>query len=174
MSGRSSHPWSAIVTMGWDGRWLWTWLRKSLLAGTHDQLWQACYDSGPRHACLHQTLLRLSALSRLVVGAAKACDVKLKLCREPEAHRRQRRGSAPLTRCLDRRLAAVRSCPFTCNTSCRAPTACTPTAPSFGSATGAKMINAVLVFNNNGQPRLTKFYTQLVHTSPSLANHTES
>lgn len=24
------------------------------------------------------------------------------------------------------------------------------------------MINAVLVFNNNGQPRLTKFYTQLV------------
>lgn len=36
------------------------------------------------------------------------------------------------------------------------------------------MINAVLVFNNNGQPRLTKFYTQLVHTSPSLANHTES
>merc|ERR1712070_1095511 len=25
----------------------------------------------------------------------------------------------------------------------------------------AKMINAVLVFNNNGQPRLTKFYTQL-------------
>ena len=27
------------------------------------------------------------------------------------------------------------------------------------------MINAVLVFNNNGQPRLTKFYTQLVSTS---------
>jgi len=26
------------------------------------------------------------------------------------------------------------------------------------------MINAVLVFNNNGQPRLTKFYTQLVST----------
>lgn len=25
-----------------------------------------------------------------------------------------------------------------------------------------KMINAILVFNNNGQPRLTKFYTQLV------------
>lgn len=25
-----------------------------------------------------------------------------------------------------------------------------------------KMINAVLVFNNNGQPRLTKFYTTLV------------
>lgn len=25
------------------------------------------------------------------------------------------------------------------------------------------MINAVLVFNNAGQPRLTKFYTQLVH-----------
>ena len=24
------------------------------------------------------------------------------------------------------------------------------------------MINAVLVFNNSGQPRLTKFYTQLV------------
>ncbi len=36
-----------------------------------------------------------------------------------------------------------------------------------------KMINAVLVFNNSGQPRLTKFYTQLVrnsqpyYTSPS-------
>jgi hypothetical protein len=29
-------------------------------------------------------------------------------------------------------------------------------------ATSDKMINAVLVFNNNGQPRLTKFYTQLV------------
>jgi hypothetical protein len=29
------------------------------------------------------------------------------------------------------------------------------------------MINAVLVFNNNGQPRLTKFYTQLV----SLKTH---
>lgn len=27
------------------------------------------------------------------------------------------------------------------------------------------MINAVLVFNNNGQPRLTKFYTQLVRLS---------
>jgi len=26
----------------------------------------------------------------------------------------------------------------------------------------AAMINAVLVFNNTGQPRLTKFYTQLV------------
>lgn len=26
------------------------------------------------------------------------------------------------------------------------------------------MINAVLVFNNNGQPRLTKFYTQLVRS----------
>lgn len=25
------------------------------------------------------------------------------------------------------------------------------------------MINAVLVFNNSGQPRLTKFYTQLVY-----------
>lgn len=24
------------------------------------------------------------------------------------------------------------------------------------------MINAVLVFNNNGQPRLTKFYSQIV------------
>lgn len=37
------------------------------------------------------------------------------------------------------------------------------------------MINAVLVFNNAGQPRLTKFYTQLVlshHFSPFLeANH---
>lgn len=30
------------------------------------------------------------------------------------------------------------------------------------------MINAVLVFNNNGQPRLTKFYTQLVCISPYL------
>lgn len=29
-----------------------------------------------------------------------------------------------------------------------------------------KMINAVLVFNNNGQARLTKFYTQIV--SPPL------
>jgi hypothetical protein len=28
------------------------------------------------------------------------------------------------------------------------------------------MINAVLVFNNAGQPRLTKFYTQLVRTTP--------
>ncbi|KGO59735.1 AP complex, mu/sigma subunit [Penicillium expansum] len=28
------------------------------------------------------------------------------------------------------------------------------------------MINAVLVFNNNGQPRLTKFYTQLVSIAP--------
>jgi hypothetical protein len=28
----------------------------------------------------------------------------------------------------------------------------------------ATMINAVLVFNNAGQPRLTKFYTQLVYT----------
>ena len=32
------------------------------------------------------------------------------------------------------------------------------------------MINAVLVFNNAGQPRLTKFYTQLVRPNhfPSL------
>ncbi|KAJ5440669.1 AP complex mu/sigma subunit [Penicillium cf. griseofulvum] len=31
------------------------------------------------------------------------------------------------------------------------------------------MINAVLVFNNNGQPRLTKFYTQLVgHANPAV------
>jgi hypothetical protein len=29
------------------------------------------------------------------------------------------------------------------------------------------MINAVLVFNSNGQPRLTKFYTQIV-SSPVL------
>jgi hypothetical protein len=28
------------------------------------------------------------------------------------------------------------------------------------------MINAMLVFNNAGQPRLTKFYTQLVHSFP--------
>ena len=33
--------------------------------------------------------------------------------------------------------------------------------PRKGSLT-LKMINAVLVFNNSGQPRLTKFYTQLV------------
>lgn len=26
----------------------------------------------------------------------------------------------------------------------------------------SNMINAVLVFNNNGQPRLTKFYSQIV------------
>ena len=30
------------------------------------------------------------------------------------------------------------------------------------------MINAVLVFNNAGQPRLTKFYTQLVRFNPDL------
>lgn len=29
----------------------------------------------------------------------------------------------------------------------------------------SEMINAVLVFNNAGQPRLTKFYTQLVRFS---------
>lgn len=29
------------------------------------------------------------------------------------------------------------------------------------------MINAVLVFNNNGQPRLTKFYSQLVCVHPA-------
>lgn len=28
------------------------------------------------------------------------------------------------------------------------------------------MINAFLVFNGQGQPRLTKFYTQLVRPSP--------
>jgi hypothetical protein len=32
------------------------------------------------------------------------------------------------------------------------------------------MINAVLVFNNAGQPRLTKFYTQLVHTILPLSH----
>lgn len=37
--------------------------------------------------------------------------------------------------------------------------------------TPAIMINAVLVFNNNGQPRLTKFYTQLVCTSPTPPHH---
>jgi len=31
------------------------------------------------------------------------------------------------------------------------------------------MINAVLVFNNNGQPRLTKFYTQLVQSEADMA-----
>lgn len=38
-----------------------------------------------------------------------------------------------------------------------------------------KMINAVLVFNNNGQPRLTKFYTTLVRPSllyPHAYTHT--
>lgn len=30
------------------------------------------------------------------------------------------------------------------------------------------MINAVLVFNNSGQPRLTKFYTQLVSSMIGL------
>jgi Clathrin adaptor complex small chain len=30
------------------------------------------------------------------------------------------------------------------------------------------MINAVLVFNNTGQPRLTKFYTQLVRFPPCI------
>jgi hypothetical protein len=34
--------------------------------------------------------------------------------------------------------------------------------------TKAKMINAMLVFNNAGQPRLTKFYTQLVSPFISL------
>ena len=33
------------------------------------------------------------------------------------------------------------------------------------------MINAVLVFNNNGQPRLTKFYTQLVNDSITPPSH---
>jgi sensor domain CHASE-containing protein len=33
------------------------------------------------------------------------------------------------------------------------------------------MINAVLVFNNNGQPRLTKFYTQLVRRNTQHALH---
>jgi hypothetical protein len=33
---------------------------------------------------------------------------------------------------------------------------------SYNSSLDPDMINAVLVFNNNGQPRLTKFYTQLV------------
>jgi hypothetical protein len=33
------------------------------------------------------------------------------------------------------------------------------------------MINAVLVFNNNGQPRLTKFYTQLVRRNALPGSH---
>jgi hypothetical protein len=33
------------------------------------------------------------------------------------------------------------------------------------------MINAVLVFNNNGQPRLTKFYTQLVRRKTYPYSH---
>lgn len=36
------------------------------------------------------------------------------------------------------------------------------------------MINAVLVFNNAGQPRLTKFYTQLVRSSSLLTHNTSS
>jgi AP-3 complex subunit sigma len=36
------------------------------------------------------------------------------------------------------------------------------------------MINAVLVFNNTGQPRLTKFYTQLVYAPPSSLIHAKS
>lgn len=32
------------------------------------------------------------------------------------------------------------------------------------------MINAVLVFNGQGQPRLTKFYTQLVRLTISSRN----
>jgi len=35
------------------------------------------------------------------------------------------------------------------------------------------MINAVLVFNNNGQPRLTKFYTQLVQFPMDCPDHTD-
>jgi len=34
------------------------------------------------------------------------------------------------------------------------------------------MINAVLVFNNSGQPRLTKFYTQLVSALTRLGGVT--
>jgi AP-3 complex subunit sigma len=37
-----------------------------------------------------------------------------------------------------------------------------------------KMINAVLVFNNAGQPRLTKFYTQLVRCSLPFSTARES
>lgn len=33
------------------------------------------------------------------------------------------------------------------------------------------MINAVLVFNNSGQPRLTKFYTQLVRSLRLMPKH---
>jgi hypothetical protein len=36
----------------------------------------------------------------------------------------------------------------------------------------AAMINAVLVFNGQGQPRLTKFYTQLVQLTVSSRNFT--
>jgi hypothetical protein len=38
---------------------------------------------------------------------------------------------------------------------------CAQQAPA-AAAAAITMINAVLVFNNAGQPRLTKFYTQLV------------
>jgi hypothetical protein len=50
------------------------------------------------------------------------------------------------------RQPAVNSFPLT--SSCRSPRS-SPGPPD-------TMINAVLVFNNNGQPRLTKFYTQIV------------
>ena len=39
---------------------------------------------------------------------------------------------------------------------------CMVTQPPTKTSSADKMINAVLVFNNNGQPRLTKFYNQLV------------
>lgn len=36
------------------------------------------------------------------------------------------------------------------------------------------MINAVLVFNNTGQPRLTKFYSQLVRLSYNLTSNSRT
>ncbi|EER23426.1 Clathrin adaptor complex small chain family protein [Coccidioides posadasii C735 delta SOWgp] len=66
-----------------------------------------------------------------------------------------------------------RLCPVTCNINAgyQGQISCWPAPQSprkragFGSSyqsvPAANMINAVLVFNNSGQPRLTKFYTQL-------------
>ena len=44
----------------------------------------------------------------------------------------------------------------------------------YTSSSTKNMINAVLVFNNAGQPRLTKFYTQLVCSSSSIDSYTTS
>ena len=71
-----------------------------------------------------------------------------------------------------RRRAAVRegsSGPFCCRSDPRSPTSDTIITPvCLYYKPPPTMINAVLVFNNAGQPRLTKFYTQLVRTTLSL------